>query len=191
MHFREIQLLIASSLHLSKQDLEIQETKVAESTYEKWRRDNRRVMSNRWDFSERMPRSKETEARMKILVLVTTAISIIVVFLFTITYPYINNDIGYDDGPTSEPASSFCPLLIPPEYGRLDCNSVRSINSVKVECQVWCSYGTSNSTLNSTADGIAGVALQITCLDSEIWGVSQESLSSLCAAPAPKNVTDT
>lgn len=136
--------------------------------------------------SGRMPRSKETEARMKILVLVTTAISIIVVFLFTITYPYINTDIGYDDGP----APSFCPLLLPPHYGRLDCNSVRSLDSVKVACQVWCDNGASNTTVNSTVDGVAGVVLQITCLDSEEWGVSQDSLSALCAAPAEANSTE-
>ena len=53
MHFIEIQSLIANSLHLSKQDLRKPELKVAESTYERYRRDNRRVMSNRWDFSER------------------------------------------------------------------------------------------------------------------------------------------
>lgn len=163
---------------------------VAEKNYERYRIENerqKRLMSSKWDFSSgRMPRSKETEARMKILVLVTTAISIIVVFLFTITYPYINTDIGYDDGP----APSFCPLLLPPHYGRLDCNSVRSLDSVKVACQVWCDNGASNTTVNSTVDGVAGVVLQITCLDSEEWGVSQDSLSALCAAPAEANSTE-
>lgn len=140
---------------------------------------------------QKMPRSKETEARMKILVLVTTAVSIIVVFLFTITYPYINKDIGYDESGTDESSTLYCPLLIPPQYGRLDCSSVRSLASAKVDCKVWCDHGMSNATLNSTADGLAGVVLQLTCLDSELWGVSQASLTSLCAAPVSEIVNST
>jgi len=161
---------------------------VAERKYDRFRRENTLLKNE--NHNSRMPRSKETEERMKILVLVTTAISIIVIFLFTITYPYINRDIGYDDGPD---ASYYCPmhLVLPPEYGRLDCSSVHSVSSVKVTCKVWCDYGPSNTSLNSTADGVPGVVLQISCLDSEEWGVSQSSLSSLCAVPEATDETTT